>query len=46
MKPLQVYLDETDLKKLKHLAVNTDTNVSAMIRAIVKTYLSKRPKYD
>jgi hypothetical protein len=46
MRPMQVYLDEADHKQLKKLAVDSDTSVSVMIRSIIKTYLSKRPKYE
>jgi len=43
---MQVYLDEHDYKKLKMLAITSDTDVSKMVRAIIKTYLSKRPDYQ
>ncbi|MCP1224854.1 CopG family transcriptional regulator [Sebaldella sp. S0638] len=44
MKRTQIYLPEEQVKELKYIAIEEETNVSEIIRRLVDEYLSKRKK--
>lgn len=44
--PIQVWLEQEDYKRLKKLAIDSDSDVSKMVRSMIKQKLAKRPKYD
>jgi hypothetical protein len=42
MKPVQILFDAQTLRQLKQLALDTDTNVSELVRGSVKAMLNKQ----
>ncbi|RLJ09209.1 MAG: hypothetical protein DRP15_04105 [Candidatus Aenigmatarchaeota archaeon] len=44
MKKVTLLLDEREYKKLKHLAVDQNKSVSALVRSLIKKYISSKHK--